>query len=324
VRPFDDLTARGQTRRLRDLARAALADYGIDGARISLLKESFNTLFRVDAGGRTFALRVGARERIHTDETEAVETAWLHALRAETDIGAPLPIANRAGGFVTEVAIDGVPETRRCVMFEWTRGRQLWAAVDTESMARAGDLLARLHEHGARFEGGRRQPVIAGDTVTVFRLPDRVPRVDEQYGTLFAEAFERARNAVDALWANPPQPPHLLHGDFHPNNILVWRGHLTPIDFQDLLWGFEVQDIAIAATTLGMRHDPDPLVAALRSGYERVRPWPADDALVHELTGARRLSIVNLGCNLRRPGFDAWLADHAAWLRKWMADARPA
>jgi len=318
MRAFDELTPRGQAGRLRGLAQVALADCGLEDARVSLLKESFNTLFRVDAGGRTFALRVGARERIHTDETEAVETAWLHALHAETDIGAPLPIATRGGAFVTNIEVDGVPGPRRCVLFTWARGRRLWDALDTASMTRAGELMARLHEHGARFEGGRRQPVIVGDTVAAFRLPDRIPRHDPTYGTLFAEAVERAQAAIDALWADPPHPPHLLHGDLHPNNLLVWRGRLTPIDFQDLMWGFEVQDITMNVAALERHGDFAALGAALRAGYERVRPWPADDAVVHELTGARHLSQLNLGYNLRRPGLEQFVERHAQWLRDWM------
>lgn len=319
MQPFEELRPRGQVGRLRTLARGALVEYGLGDAQVSLLKQTFNTLFRVvGRDDRKHALRVGARDRIHTDETEEVETAWLRALRAETGIDAPLPIANRAGTFVTEASAPGVPEARRCVLFEWARGRRLSEVIDVESSARVGALLAHLHEHGAAFEGGRRQPVLTADTVTVFRLPDRIPRADPTYGTLFAEAIERAQAAIDALWAHPPHTPHLLHGDLHPNNILVWRGRLTPIDFQDALWGFEVQDIAITVTALRFRADPEALVTALRSGYERVRPWPADDGVVYELTGARDLSQLNLGYNLRRSGFDEYVARHAEWLRAWM------
>jgi len=317
---FDSLTARGQTQRLRGLARVALDDYGLDDARVSLLKRTFNTLFRVvESDGTKSALRVGARERIHTDETESVETAWLRALRADTNIDAPLPIANRSGAYATTVGVPGVPEPRTCVLFEWARGRRLGETLNVERMANAGALLARLHEHGAAFDGGRQQPVIVGDNVPSFRLPDRIPRDDTRYATLFAEAIERAQAAIDALWAHPPHRPHILHGDFHPNNILVWRDHLVPIDFQDALWGFEIQDVAI--TMMVFEHYPDAgaLAAALRAGYERVRPWPADDAeMVNELVGARHLSVLNLGYNLRRPGLDEFIDRHAAWLRNWM------
>jgi Ser/Thr protein kinase RdoA (MazF antagonist) len=314
------LTARGQTQRLRALARVALQDYGLGDARVSLLKRTFNTLFRVvDPNGAKSALRVGARERIHTDETEAVETAWLRALRADTDIAVPLPIANRSGAYVTTVGAPGVPEPRTCVLFEWVRGRRLGEVLTVERVKNAGALLARVHEHGAAFDGGRQQPVIVGDNVPSFRLPDRIPRDDARYGALFAEAVERAQAAIDALWSHAPHRPHILHGDFHPNNVLVWRDRLVPIDFQDALWGFEIQDIAI--TTMILEHYPDAgaLAAALRAGYEQVRPWPADDAeMVNELVGARHLSVVNLGYNLRRPGLDEFIDRHATWLRNWM------
>jgi Ser/Thr protein kinase RdoA (MazF antagonist) len=210
------------------------------------------------------------------------------------------------------------------VLFEWARGRRLGDALRrdpatvglTES---TGELLARLHEHGAGFDGGRQQPVIVGDNVASFLLPDRIPRNDRHYGTLFAEAIDRAQAAIDALWTRPPHPPHILHGDFLPANILVWRTRLTPIDFQDALWGFEVQDVAITMAALEPYPNSQIIATALRSGYERVRPWPADDTdVLNNLIGARHLSQLNIGYNLQRPGLEAFVARHATWLQEWM------
>jgi Ser/Thr protein kinase RdoA (MazF antagonist) len=124
------------------------------------------------------------------------------------------------------------------------------------------------------------------------------------------------------LWAHPPHAPHLLHGDFHPNNILVWRNRLTPLDFQDVLWGFEIQDISMTITTLERFPDASDLAAAMRTGYERIRPWPAANTeLLDDLVAARHLSVLNLGYNLRRPNFAAFAAQHTAWLREWMETA---
>lgn len=123
--------------RLARLARVALERYGLGDARVSLLKRTFNTLFRVvDRDGNKTAMRVGARERIHTDETEAVEIAWLTALRAETDIEAPLPIVNRSGSFLTAAAAPGVPEPRVCVLFGWVWGRRLGETASPRSTSR--------------------------------------------------------------------------------------------------------------------------------------------------------------------------------------------
>lgn len=323
MRSFGSLTERGQTQRLARLARVALEQYGLGDARVSLLERTFNTLFRVvDARGHKTALRVGARERIHTDETEAVETAWLTALRAETDIDAPLPTVNESGSFLTTVAAPGVPEPRVCVLFEWVRGRRLGDAIRPDLMVTAGELLARLHEHGAGFERGRPQAVIVADNVASFRLPDLIPRDDAEHGALFADAIDRAQGALDALWARPPHPPHILHGDFHPDNILVWRNRLTPLDFQDVLWGFEIQDVSMTIVALERFPDTTDLAAAMRAGYERVRPWPAADTeLLADLVAARHLSVLNLGYNLQRPDYTAFAAHHTAWLREWMETA---
>jgi len=324
MQPFDSLTPRGQIGRLRALARIALAEYPLGEAgapRVSLLKQTFNTMFRVvDDRGHKAALRVGARDRIHPPQTESVETAWLTALRAETHIDAPLPMANRSGAYVTTAEMADVPEARTCVLFEWARGRRLSERLTSAHAHAIGRLLAELHEHGAQFQGGRAQPILIGDRALGFVLRDLVPRNDPVYGTTFAEAIDRTQAAIDALWAHPPHPPHILHGDLHPNNILVWRGRLTPVDFQDLLWGFEIQDVSMTIMSFEYHTDPAALAAAFRAGYAQLRPWPASDvALLDTLVAARHLSVLNLGYNVRRPGFDRFLAIHAEWLRAWMA-----
>lgn len=76
VKTYGDLTAEGQLRRLRLLARDAITAYGIapEGVRIGLAAQSFNTVFRViDGSGQSTALRVGPVERIHAEGTEHVE-----------------------------------------------------------------------------------------------------------------------------------------------------------------------------------------------------------------------------------------------------------
>ncbi len=327
MQPFERLTPRGQIGRLRALARVALEQYplGAGGApRVSLLKQTFNTLFRVVDRGHKTALRVGARDVIHPPETETVETAWLTALRADTEIGAPLPIANRAGSDVTTVAVPGVPEARTCVLFEWAPGRRLGETMRLEYAHATGRLLAQLHEHGATFDGGRAQPILTGEHTLGFMLPDRIPRDDPVYGTVLGEAVDRCQAAIDALWEHPPHAPHILHGDLHPNNILVWRGRLTPIDFQDLIWGFEIQDVSVTMSSFEWYPDRDALAASFRAGYEQLRPWPADDVVLLDiLLAARHLSVLNLGYNLRRPGFERFAAIHAGWLRDWMRGRHP-
>lgn len=66
----------------------------------------------------------------------------------------------------------------------------------------------------------------------------------------------------------------LLHGDLHQWNVRYSRGRLSPIDFEDLMWGWPVQDIA---TTLYYSVDEDDYPVkrvAFEQGYQRISPWP--------------------------------------------------
>jgi hypothetical protein len=48
MKPFEELTERGQVRRLRRLAQAALRQYGLGDAQLSFVAYSENAVFRVE------------------------------------------------------------------------------------------------------------------------------------------------------------------------------------------------------------------------------------------------------------------------------------
>ncbi len=104
------------------------------------------------------------------------------------------------------------------------------------------------------------------------------------------------------------------------NPATSWpRGEVTLIDFQDLIWGFEIQDALIALDALAPLDNGPELVDAFRGGYETVRPWPdADPETVEALSAARHLNILNFGLNVRRPDLDSFIARHAGPVVGWM------
>ena len=56
--------------------------------------------------------------------------------------------------------------------------------------------------------------------------------------------------------------------------MLSSRGRLTALDFEDVMWGWPIQDLGTTMYYLHLREDYEPLLAAFRLGYEEVRPWP--------------------------------------------------
>src|SRR6476620_3437749 len=130
MQTFASLRRRGQLGRLRHLGHMALAAYGLDGARLTLLRHQNNTTFRVDAPGGPYVLRIN-RPQVHTVVTVESEMAWLGALRRDTDLG--------------------VPEPRGCVLLRWLDGRFSDRRLTPAQLRRVAVLEARLHEHAAHW-----------------------------------------------------------------------------------------------------------------------------------------------------------------------------
>lgn len=151
MKPFAELTDRGQAHRLRALAFAALAAYDLVVKQLRFITIDTNTLFRVDtADGSHYALRICTPGE-HTLRDNLAEVAWLNALAHETEVKVPTPIANRAGAYVTMAQVEGVPEERRCVLFAWVPGATLDRHLSVANYRKLGIAAAHLHDHAATF-----------------------------------------------------------------------------------------------------------------------------------------------------------------------------
>ncbi|HEX3089534.1 MAG TPA: phosphotransferase [Ilumatobacteraceae bacterium] len=322
VRGFDELTKAGRAARLRVLATDTLrTEFDIEPRRVSLLAaHSFNTMFRADiADSARVAVRVG-EVRIHTDGVEEVEAAWLRAIRNETDLAVPTLSVDRHGRHVAAGHHPLVPGPRYCSVMSWVPGRIVRNRFDHSIAHRMGVVQARLHEHAHAYAAPDVPAGLFANRVVYFGDTSKLPRYESDYGAMFVEAIDRVQTHLDDLWRSPPHAPHLLHGDFGPQNVMHYRGVLTPIDFQDLQFGFDLQDVAITICDLRRGYDDESLIDALKAGYRTVRPWPLNDPLLEQaLAAARSLNVINLGLNLRRPGLDQFIDRHAALVAGWMS-----
>jgi Ser/Thr protein kinase RdoA (MazF antagonist) len=303
-RPFAQLTSQGRLRRVRRLGLAALDHYDLTVGRMSVVTYHLNVLYRVvTTDGRRYALRI-SHPTWRDDVELRSELTWLAALARETDIGAHEPLPNRDSELITTVAVDGVPEPRRAVLFTWAPGVQLAERLMDEYVEQMGVLSAKLHEHGATFSPP------AGFTTR--RLDRLFPRGETNviFSPEFAHLFSPAQRAtfeqgvgvaqaeLDRLYANP-EPPRVVHGDLHHENVLVHRGRLQPVDFEDIINAYPIQDIAL--TFYDFRYYTDParydyarLCAAFQRGYTTRLPWPQEyENQINILHLVRRVWIAN-------------------------------
>jgi len=276
-RPFDQLTRLGRVRRLASMARSALDARGLEAASLRFLTDDTNILFRARAAGGAFVVRIGVHGAIAHSLPEAeAETAWLTALRA-SGFTVPEPVPDPAGRRVTPMTLPGVDGERLVVVFRWIPGTSLEGRLSPANLAAYGALAARLHHHAAGFRPPGDPPLPRYDRLFPFDQPEVLfaggsPLLPPGRLALLRAAADRVEGAISRLRAAEPQ--RLLHGDLHVWNVLVHRGGLAPIDFEDLMWGWPIQDIATAMYYLQHRPDFPAILDGFRGGYEQVAPWP--------------------------------------------------
>ena len=281
---FQDLTPRGRLQRLRRLALQALGEYDLAVKRVRPAANGLNALFRVETeAGETYALRI-SHPTWRTDEDLNSELLWLEALGRDTEIGAPVPIRTRRGERMTGVAVEGVPERRRCVLMSWIPGVNLIDRLTEPNLRQLGELAARLHDHAARFSPPRgftrrrlSGTLARGEEALLFADASRPAYTDEQWD-LFRRVEQQVGEGFARLYS-APSGLRPLHNDLHQENVKVARGRLRPFDFEDVIWGYPVQDIAMTFYDLlyyTRINVPEyrQLRAAFREGYSRWLPWP--------------------------------------------------
>ena len=300
MKDFVQLTNRGQALRLRRMALVALERYDLPLRRVRLVTNELNGIFRVDTtDGRTYALRVCAPEAGHSLPEIRSELMWLAALRRDTDLKVLQPIATRAGELVTTVEAPDVPQARHCVLFSWVPGPDLAERLTPANLFKLGVLAARLHDHAATFappDGFWRKTADSvfpfGDPIVLFddTYRDLVPR--ERF-EVFQRALARVDEAIQALYA-AGDSPRVVHYDLHQWNVKVYRGRLYALDFEDMMWGHPVQDVAISLYHLQGHEDYPALRAAFQQGYSSQLPWPeAYPGQIEALKAGRALDLAN-------------------------------
>jgi Ser/Thr protein kinase RdoA (MazF antagonist) len=298
-RPYSDLTDAGRIRRLRRVAWSALSRYPIAVSRLRFLAAHTNVTYRVDTqDGRVLALRVGTTPE-DTDVDVASEMAWLGALARVGDVQVVCPWENVDGEPVTMADAPGVPEERRCVLFSWLPGSVLADRISPARYADLGELAAQLHDHGERWRPPRTFRPLVWDRVFYFPNEPVVLFEPRYRRWMTPERTEVVRGAIETITPELERlqregRPHVIHGDLQMGNVMVHRGRLTAFDFEDVMLGAPVQDIAITLSYGRTRPDYGELRRAFRAGYERRRGWPVEfEGQLELLMAARKVMFLN-------------------------------
>ncbi len=317
MKTFDELPAREQAGRLRRLAQNALEQYDLSITRLRLVGKFTNTLFRAwPADGPSYMVRV-CKPGWRTNADLRSEGMWLQALSSSDEIGAPVPVLARDGQFFVEASAEGVPESRRCVVMTWLPGISLEKRLTEANLYKMGLLFSRLHEFSLHF--------IPLPGFTTRKMDSIYARGEEDvlFGESCREAFtqrsrdifERTRRVLEEtcvrLYAGPGL--RVIHNDLWHGNIKIHHGQLHPLDFEDTVWGYPVQDIAMALQDLMSAASPaifERHRASFRAGYESRCPWPeSEPGQIDTFRAGRMIWVANFVARYERQ----YLANHIAW-----------
>ena len=306
MKPFRDLTPIGQARRLRPLASRVLEAFGVRAVRIRQLTAASNIIFRVDAeGGRRLVLRITSPKSAHSIENVCSEVSWVRAIFRDTDVIVPAPIPTSSGKFVLPLEAPEIPGSWHCTLQGWLPGVNLSKRLTPENVALQGALAAHLHAHGERFdppEGFRIRTyrTLFSYSDIAFPNPEPIMLFDRCSPELmpperiivFRDADDRIQKVIEQLFAS--RTPHVIHNDLHLWNVLIHRGRPAALDFEDLLLGHPIQDIATTLYYYRYNANYEELLSAFRRGYESARAWPEDgEGQLEALIAARGIVLVN-------------------------------
>ncbi len=296
MRPFAELTELGQARRLRPLAMAALAQYDLEVTGLRLITNGWNGVFRVDTTIGPHVIRVSRPIPGALERSVASEVGFMSALAQGTDVAVPPVVHDRRGELVTIASAEGVPEPRECVVFGWIGGPDLAHRRSPRTWGQLGELMATMHAFAETWVAPDWFRVTDYDSCIPYGEPLVVfePGRTELYGleSLLREATEVTNERIAALGREVPSV--VLHGDLHQWNVKIRHGVLAPFDFEDLLTGAPVLDIATSLFYVYGDDDYRALAGAFKAGYERRRPWPErEPGEMERLMFARSLDLLN-------------------------------
>lgn len=280
-----------------ELARAF--DLGQDFT-LSLIHVSENKTFRIDSvDGRRFALRL-ARPGYHTAPEFTSEVAWIEALRMESVVAVAGPVRGRDGNHVQQIA------SNNALLFEWADGSEPVMSDNLLSLAeQVGALAAHLHHHALDWQrpAGFIRPrwdfhAALGNDI---RWGDwrKGLGVEAQMLPLLSRTVVGIEHQLTA-YGQSKQRFNLIHGDLRLANLLIDKGAITVIDFDDCGFGWLMYDAASMISFHEHETQAPQMIQHWIEGYRRIRNLTSDDeAAIQTLIMFRRLLLL------------AWLGTHS-------------
>lgn len=300
------LTAQRLPQATDQLAVAALPRWGLGGADVTLINHSENWTYRVmpGGGGRPVILRVH-RDAYHTTGGIRSELAWMRALQREAGVKTPQAIPARDGADIQWVKHPAGGTARNCVLFEFIEGSEPSQDDLMAPFRQLGEVTARCHNHSQTWQRPPYFERLCWDFEHSFGAKPNWGRWQDGPDCT-RDRVRLLQSAVDLMqrrlqrFGQGGECYGLIHADFRLANLLVHKGDVRVIDFDDCGLVWFLYDAATAVSFFEDRADVPELMDAWKDGYRRHRALSkADEDELWTFILMRRMTLF------------AWMGSHA-------------
>lgn len=314
--PFAALAKEQQIDLLVGVARAALAEFGVNPSEIESINHEFNSTFRVVAeDGKRYALRINVNSE-RTVENLRAEVTWVRQI---TEVVTPKPMPTKSGEYFVVIPSAEAARDFACVLYSWVEGEELGDEPTEEQLFALGAALAKLHQTPKReLEPGCDLPVLNDplwhDPDTLLGDEAGLPEEQRELVTL---AYRRIADFTNELYASGT--PQVIHADLHGWNAMWSESGITVFDFDDCAIGFPIQDLFTTLYYL----DTEEQDAAVLRGYASVAPVPVFSEEDRKLLMIQRRLVLNnillhSATEEFREMFPKYTAETMRRLREWL------
>lgn len=331
---WHDLSYLGQVRRLSEMARRVLPQFGIESHSIRLIFHGENATFRVATGqggkdseayrSNTFLLRLHGRGELFESLIPG-EMEWLLALKRDVNLVVPEPIRTLEGGVVAHVQSGDL--YRPVTLMRWMNGRFV-TDLDRSRSHSLGRLVGQMHSHAKHWErpesfrrGAWDWEGLFGETCPLdIPVKDAWARVPDEH-RLTMERSAMAFRQVEEQLGKSTSTWGLIHADLHERNVLFTPKEARPIDFDDCGDGFWLYDLAVIFGSYSIEPGQYGSLEHFLSGYDENGIVEREQLLyLPQFLAARQASVYlwMVAKSAVQPSFKEYVLRHGS---KMMTDA---
>ena len=210
------------------------------------LSGNINTILKVEANGQMYGLRIRSQEQVYRYEPDLMKEVFISWLLDPAHAGAndaekaralsQLRTAQRGAGRKssgiepTGLAFDWSRQIlpQPYFVYEWIEGQPLWDDPDEQLYRAAGHALASLHQ--VRFDAFYTDFFAIGSAPQAWADRFRTA-LDKEVSEAQSRLNPTLLHVVEhiSMPSVLPFSPCLIHNDFSPGNILVWKGQLAAV-----------------------------------------------------------------------------------------------